>query len=329
MLYSKDQLANYMVQGHVHLSKKDYGFFHNLLNIIRDKRPITSNQTKLFDKLITKYQKQLKKNNYDTSQLLDLPWNAQVVESMAEFLEPKIFLENGKLCIKSPFNSKFITSLRQQKLNTFIWNKKEKIYESCLSTYALKKAVELVTKIYGKVTYCQKIQTLIDETKIFDSKYWSPTLVKRHNNFYILATNTSLDNVLGNLQLNDDPKTLFTLSSYGVKTDLEITKDKDFLEFASSYRTVVNIDNLSLMVDWLVYLDVDYVCLSKDLAYNKSISTELINLLKNKILYGTSYSNQSKNMVRLSLHSKQFYNPSDTPFSKQIFISNTRPVIVK
>ena len=60
MMQKKEHLLHYMMKGHVHLSKKDYGFFNNLSYIIREKNQVTSNQNKLFDKLILKYQRQLR-----------------------------------------------------------------------------------------------------------------------------------------------------------------------------------------------------------------------------------------------------------------------------
>ena len=61
ILTSKEMLTHYLLKGYVHLSKKDYGFFNNISYITNGKKSITSNQDKLFNKLILKYQRQLKK----------------------------------------------------------------------------------------------------------------------------------------------------------------------------------------------------------------------------------------------------------------------------
>jgi len=71
-MQKREHLLHYMMKGHVHLSKKDYGFFNNLTYIIKDKNQVTSNQNKLFDKLILKYQRQLRKLGHNIEKLNQL-----------------------------------------------------------------------------------------------------------------------------------------------------------------------------------------------------------------------------------------------------------------
>lgn len=331
MFLSKDQLVNYLLQGHVHLSKKDYGFFHNLQVIIKNNKAITSNQTKLFDKLINKYQKQIRKNDLDPNILITLPWYTQVVESLPEYMEPKIYMDQDLICIKSPFNTKFVNKLRQEHLNFFTWDKTQKIYKSPYSTYSLKQALRLTKFCYDNLKVCDQIKELLDTAQKYEAKIYNPTLVKSNNNFYVLGMNASLAPLLQNINLSDDPKVLFQLSRYGIKIDDSVINEDPKLEFASNYRVVVNIEHLTAMVDWLVELGVEHVILSRDLVYNKKLNLEVRNLLDNKIECSASKdisTSDSKLIVNLGLSSNSPLREKEVSVAKLITISNTRPVSI-
>lgn len=330
-MHSKDEVLVFLLRGHVHLSKKDYGFFHNLQLVAKNNKPITSNQAKLFDKLLIKYQRQIRKNNLDSDQLLSLPWNINVIESLPEYLDPKVYLDNDLICIKSPFSTKFINKLRQENLNTFIWDKANKIYKSPYNTYSLKQAIELVKLCYDKVNICDRVTNLLEETRGYENKIWAPTLLKVRDNFYVSSINSSLYDAIQNIPLNDEPKTLFMLSRFGIKIDPSILKNKT-LQFASNYRATVNIEDLPEMVNWLLELGIEHVILSRDLVYNKQLSLEVRNLLEDKISYGTAReinTNKIGTTVNLGLSSNNSLREKDVSLAKIITISNTRPVIVK
>lgn len=329
MLTTKEKILDYLLSGMLHLSKKDYSFFNNLKFIIESKKPITTNQNKLFDKLLLKYQRQFRKNNIEVDTLLSSKWTTPVVDSDPEFLKAKIYFEDEFICIRSPFNNNFINSLRKEHFSSFEWQKDKKIYRAIASTYNLKIAIELVNKHYNFVQLCPKLETIVGSLDVYKNCIWNPTLVKRNGIFYICAINHVLYNLVKDIELNNDPKTLFYLSSLDVKVDAEIVKDDEFLRFASAYNSIVDIDNIIKLAEWLKKLDVDFVYLARDLVYNKSLYKEVTGLLEGKIKYGPHISTEAKNIVKLGLSSHGPHRDSKLGISyRNIFLRNIRPISI-
>ena len=272
----KDQLTQYLIAGHIHLSKKDYSFFHNILVQVKDNKPVTSNQNNLFNKLLHKYKRQLTKLNHNIDNLVPIEWKLGIVESKKEFLQAKIYIVDKNIIIKAPFNSQFVQNFRRIILNPFIWNSKDRYHVAELSTYSLKIAYNCVTKYYKDIDFCPKVQNLLDQTKNYNEiKYWAPTLVKSNNNFFIYSTNSILHDHIENIVLDDDPNTLFQLSQYGVSVDISVTKNNEMLNFAGTYKVSCDLDDLDAVIDTLHLLKVTHVFTARDVVYNKTVSNEI------------------------------------------------------
>lgn len=326
----KEKVLHYMLGGHVHLSKKDYGFFHNLQHLIKESKKVTSNQSKLFDKLLAKYQRQLKKNGYNYTDLASLPWHVEVVESKQEFLDAKIYFEHDTICIKAPFNNNFITNLRNQEPNCYVWDKTNKLYRANKTTYNLKMALDLVTKHYGSAKTCDEVASVLKSLDFYKNTCWKPTLVRKNNFYYILSISDIIYNRLLETELNNDPKTLHRLALLGVTIDNDIVKDNEFLRFASEYNTNVQIEQLEQFVDWIKALEIDYVWFTRDLVYNKQISKMVTTLLDDaNIKYGSSSNSEAKNVVRLTLSNHHIRSVQNGVSHKTIMIRNSLAVHIK
>jgi hypothetical protein len=331
MFNSKDQLAHYMISGHVHLSKKDYGFFNNIRTIVHDNKPVTSNQNKLFDKLLLKYQRQLQKLNHNINELISLSWKVEVLESKQEYLNAYISIDDNIITLRSPFNSKFVQQFRKVPLNNFVWDKVKRIYTSPFSTYQLKIVIDTVSQCYENVLYCDSVQSILKEVEEYkDIKYWQPTLVKINNNFYIVATNNSLNDAIKHIELTDDPKTFYLLSQYGITIDTNLVTDK-YKKFASEYVTEIDTVDLSLLSEYLQQLNVECVFTSQDIIYNKDLNNDLKKILLDKgiIFKSAKDSKLIDNSVLLvtnlswtPLVNKGYYN-------KIIHLTNSRPIKIK
>jgi hypothetical protein len=331
MFNSKDQLAHYMISGQVHLSKKDYGFFNNIRTIVHDNKPVTSNQNKLFDKLLLKYQRQLQKLNHNINELISLSWKVEVLESKQEYLNAYISIDDNIITLRSPFNSKFIQQFRRVPLNNFVWDKVKKFYTSPFSTYQLKIAIDTVSQCYENVLYCDNVQSILREVKEYkDIKYWQPTLVKINNNFYIVATNNSLNDSIKHIELNDDPKTFYLLSQYGITVDSNLLTNK-YKKFASEYVTEVDSVDLSLLGDYLYKLNVECVFTARDIVYNKELSNDLkkILLVKNIICKPTKESKITDNSVLLVTNSSWTTISNKGHYNKIIYFTNSRPIKIR
>lgn len=327
---TKDDLLSFLIKGYVHLSKKDYGFFSNLQYLIKDNQKITSNQAKLFDKLILKYQRQLKKNNLNVDILTKLSWVVPVVETSPEYLEAKISIIGDMIQIKSPFNSKFIQHFRKIYPNPFVWNKDNKAYEAEYSTFALKTAVSNVGKYYDNVKYCETTNQLLKDLQYYDTAtYWNPTLVKSGNNFYIAAVNESLLNSISNICLDDTPLTLFTLSKYGIDIDESIIQEDKFKKFASQYEVIVDLEDVSTLALWLKNLKVDQVYTARDVIYNKTISNEVKTALLNQNLNLKSYITDIDAGVNVLIKNTTYAYMEIKNIDKIIHLTNSRTINVK
>lgn len=330
MFTCKEQLCQYLISGHIHLSKKDYGFFSNVKNIIVDKSCITTNQNLLFNKLLKKYQRQITKQNLDVDKLIELGWNVSVLDSREEFLTAYVELLDKKVIIKTPYNKTFINDLRKTRNNNFVWNKQERRYEAPISTYQLKIALQLVSKNFTLTKYCDKILQELSLIKNYEgAKYWQPTLVKIHGNLYILCASEALMNNIQHIELTDDPLTFFELSQYGIDIHQDLVRD-EFSKFASNFVTVINTNQLYEFSDWLRKLNVNCVFTSRDLIYNKEIEknlkTELLNCgIECKPLNRRELRDNS---ILLNTHSSWSSFPSKN-FCKVVQLINLQPVHVK
>lgn len=326
----KEHLLHYLLSGHIHLSKKDYGFFNNLQYLIKDNQKITSNQVKLFDKLILKYQRQIKKNNLDINHLNQLPWRVEIVETSLEYLEAKISIVGNTIQIRSPFNTKFIQYIRKINPNPFLWNKIAKVYEAEYSTYAFKTAFFSVKKFYDSVKCCEISQQLLSELEYYNqARYWAPTLIESNGKFYIAAINESLYNALGNFDLNDDPSTLFNLSTYGIEVDNDIVGNDKFKKFASQYETVVDLEDMDLLAQWLKFLKVDQVYTARDIIYNRTVSNEVKNTLQNHSLSIKTYISDIDEGINVLLKNTTYAYMEIKNIHKIIHLTNSRTITVK
>lgn len=318
-----------MLSGYVHLSKKDYGFFSNINHTCQENKPITSNQSKLFDKLLVKYKRQLTKLNHNVDELKKLEWKVGVVESKPEFLYAKIST-NSFIKIKAPFNSQFVQKFRNAENNRFIWIKDKKCYAAPFTTYNLKLAATYVNKYYKEVVYCDNTTKILEELKVYDNaKYWHPTLVNINNNFYILGINENLYGAIKDIELNDDPKTLFELSKYGITIDHSITKGNSLLELAGKYNATVDLEYFDSLCKTLNLLEVDHVFTSRDIVYNKEVSNEIKLMLLQHGISCTPVSSTAHEKGILIKNSNSTTDYNTKRIEKVINLINSRPIKIR
>lgn len=330
MLFSqREHLLHYMLKGHVHLSKKDYGFFNNLQYIIKNNSRVTSNQNKLFDKLIVKYQRQLKKLGYNIQDLQALEWNASLVESAQEFLQATVFMLGDNICIKAPFDSKFVSKFRNEEDNLFLWNKATKLYIAPYSTHSLKLAKTAVEKFFKDVKYCSSINATLSDLEQYCASDWTPTLRKINGRFYVTAINHYLFQAIKDIELNDDPKTLYELSQHGITISEDIKNQDPLRVFSSSYYVGCDLSDFDNIVKWLNLLNVKHVFTSREIIYNKQISNEIkLKLLDKGITCNVVDVDDKPGVL---IRSSNFYNSNinSKKISKMINLTNSRPVDVR
>ncbi len=318
-----------MTAGHVHLSKKDFGFFSNLLLAIQSKGQITSNQSKLVDKLLFKYQRQLKKCNLDPEALSNLDWNTTVVESKQEYLQARLFYQDNKIYITSPFNNNFIKHFRNIDPNPFVWNKENRYYSAEYSTYAFKIAYQLIVKFFTNFVLDETLSEKIGYIKQFDNNIFEPTLVRHQDNFYINAINEHLLALVNDIVLDDNPKCLYKLSQLGIKIDTNVIHDDPLKLFASCYHTNFDISRLDLLAEYLMSIGITTVVTGRGLSYSKEITKELTKaLIEKQISVKTFNKELTEDAALLNLHSHNDHGHNKY-ITKIVTLTNSKPINVR
>lgn len=339
-MQNREQLTQYMLQGHVHLSKKDYGFFFNIKELVATTGKITTNQNKLFEKLLHKYNRQLFKQKLNLDDLLCLTWNASVVETSREYTKTYVKLEGNDLVLKCPFNNKFLNTFRKTPNNPFVWSKQSKHYSTTFSTYALKVLYRLLPTHFDDIEYDYRVQQLIDQIKPLENHIFEPTLVDVNGNLMVLSCNNTLGELLKDIELEKSGQCFFALSRLGIKID-DTLLTSEFLRFASSRSYVINSQDLHLLSPWLSDLNVRTVTLgnstfrknnaiSSDYNFLKSmLEKENIDcrvLLPNKYVEGPDQIDKSSEPSVLISWTSSMYN---SKVSKSIVIKNSNQITIR
>lgn len=270
-LKSIDQLL-YFMKGHIHLSRYDEKFIDNISTL----STVTTNQVILLHRLVFKYRRQFIKHELFVEKLVELPWNVTVVESSPQYTDGHVSIVNGMIYFRCPFNRSFIDDFRKVPLNTFVWDKQKRQYETAYNVYSLKILLNVANKFFPNIHVCDITQSLLDEIEPFESVlYWQPTLVERNGNLFIVACNSALDEALGDIKLSADIDTYTKVSTYGINVGSEFYENDERLEFICKYNPVVEQSNLQKLVTWLKDINCDMV-------YISGVSS--INITKKKLI---------------------------------------------
>lgn len=252
-LKTAEQVA-YFLKGNVSLSRYDSKFIDSIMTI----KQVTTNQVELFYKIIYKYRRQLAKHNLDPDVLIYLPWAMNVVESVGDYTDGHVEIKNGYIYFKCPFNRAFINDFRKFDMNTYVWSKEHRRYESPYSTHALKILCNTASRFYKVVRFCDTTLSLLGQLSNYENtKYWQPTLVTLNGKRIIASINESLDNALGDK--NIDEMSIAEIASYGIH--IEVGNDPKE-KFMAEINTTVEVDDLLNIVPWLQEMNCDMVYFS-------------------------------------------------------------------
>lgn len=264
-MINKEQLLYFFLNGKVRLSQYDYKFMANLQTMIQQKDRVTSNQAELFDKLISKYKKQLTKNGLVKEELKDLPWKTMVVESTPEYTGATVSLQDDKILIKVPFNKTFISSFRTINNNNFEWDRDTKMYRAPFSTTALKIAKVELPKYFDTIRFDDQLSTIINDIEKYYADTYNPTLHLINGKPVVVAINSVLGDLIKDMDLAIDSKTLFDLTMMGINIDPEVYKSNPRLEFASKHVYEIDIEQVETAISWMKSLGCRNVVVGRGL----------------------------------------------------------------
>ncbi len=329
---NKEQLLYFFLQGKISLSQYDYKFMANLQTMIQNQNRVTSNQADLFDKLISKYKKQLTKNGLVKEELKALPWKTMVVESTPEYTGASVRLVDDDIIIRVPFNKTFINQFRQVENNKFSWDGTEKVYRAKFNTLSLKVVSNTIPKYFQHVKYCDTLGTILDEINQYANLVWNPTVFKFNGRLMLMACNDVLGSIISDNDLDITPSNLFKLTRMGIKIDPEVYGGNEKLKFASIDFYETDIDNYETIVSWMKNIGCDNVILGRGI---RSVSwkeelTATIEKYGMKVFGPMTYGATIDTGVTMLI---QHVSTSDrivpAPISKTIVIKDSRPIEVK
>lgn len=264
MLNKENLLYFFLTKGKINLSHYDFNFMSNLQSMIHRSARVTSGQAELFDVLISKYARQLAKHGLDKDELKRLSWKAECVESTPEYTGAVVSVDAGILKLRVPFNKNFIRKITDTVDSLFMWNREEKLYMTDFSTVAFKIAHTIPQKYFQTIQYSDELNVLLEKINSFGTTaIWDPTLKKVNGHFVIAASNEWLDCAIKDIELNDDPKTLLTLSTYGINIDPAICVGNKKLEFAASRIVEIEFADIETIIGWCKELGCTTIMLGR------------------------------------------------------------------
>ena len=332
-LSTKEQVLRHIVSSGYRMTKQDSSFFTHVQHLLATKKQVTSNQARLFDKLVLKLGKQIRAKGYDPRKLIELPWRANLIESTQATLR----LVDDTLIMETPFNKKFIDDFNGARVQqVFAWDRLAKTHKAPFSTKALKLATTKMDAHFAPVKYCDEIAEILATyvTPFLGDLIWDPTLVKSNDKYYIAASNRILNERLTGIELNPDPRTLYNLSKLGIEIHPSVIGDDPFLKFASTVNVEVDSEKLEQAASWLAQLGINTALISREIMRwaDTGIYAELVEHLSNNrigcekdVSFRTPITEDFAYITATRVHR---IDEDSKQYSKCILIKNSRPVKV-
>lgn len=327
---NKEQLLYFFLGGKISLSQYDYKFMANLQTMIQNNARVTSNQATLFDKLISKYSKQLVKNGFVKEDLKLLPWKTMVVESTPEYTGAVVRLMDNQITIRVPFNKSFIGQFRQVENNNYVWDSTEKLYRTEFNTLSLKVAHTILPKYFQHIKYCDTLRGILDQLYGYKNLVWNPTVVKYNGKLLLGASNEVLGSLITDNDLEITPQNLFKLNRMGIDISDDIYNNDSKLTFAALDVYETDIEDIETTIALMSSLGCENVILGRGMRSVKwkDDITHLIEkygmIVHGPMGYGTKIEGTTMLVQHVSTNEKTTYNP----ISKTIVIKDSRPIEV-
>ncbi len=278
---TKEQLIYYLLTN-ISLGTYDKRFLNNVQNgQVATNKPVTTNQSDLVDKIISRYRRQLAKNNLDAADLIALTWSNNLIVSSPVYTEAHLsIMDDNTIILHSPYKATFVKEFREYQFST--WDKENKAWSCPLSETTLREVVTIATKHYDVINYCTEVQQALDTIHAYDDTlYWNPTLVEANGMLYIAAINHSLHEAIMHIELNKDLRTLAKLVQSGVTISDEIIhalgdseQAANKIAFAVARSCALEYD-YELILSYLRSVKTDFVLMSEWFGVNKEFTDKL------------------------------------------------------
>lgn len=246
---TKEQLIHYLLSN-VSLGTYDRKFLTNLeTGFLGKDRPVTTNQDELLTKVVSRYARQLAKQEISSTDLVNLPWTKQPVASLPEYTTAFAQLVDNKIVIRSPYKTSFIKELRS--FRNVQWVKERREWQVNYNEPNLKKVVSLIAEHYELINFCEAIKEMMAIAEEYENiKVWNPTLVKVSGNLLVAGITESMYNAIIDIPLEISPKCFSTLASYGITVSPSLITS-DMLTFAADPSPKLERSNVLDLIDYL------------------------------------------------------------------------------
>jgi hypothetical protein len=296
---TQEQLI-YFLSHNIKLGSYDKKFITNMLTLSANKN-ITTNQSELLNRITIRYQRQLVRHGLDANKLILLPWTNEPIKSLPQYSEAHVSISGDTVILNSPYKREFVRKLTESGYG--LWDKATKVWTFQYSERLLRDVIELVTKYYPTVNYCNTITNMLSIVDTFkDVKYWEPTLVQsKYGYLYIAAANESLLNAISHLTLATTPDIIALLTYYGVKTDPQLLQEcndeLDVMLFAATPEVKLDMTEIDIIIQNLKAIKTDLVIIDDYFTVHKESVRTLCDAIQRcniKTLVGVSGSFEDK-----------------------------------
>ena len=349
---TKEQLVYFLLQN-ISLGTYDNRFLTNLQQWFVIKKPITTNQATLLDKIIERYSRQLRKKEIDAQEMVKLPWGVEPIESLPEYTDAFCTIKDGIVEIRSPYKKEFITDIKETELH-LDWNKDTKIWSAPFCEATLKHFIDCLDKHYHIVHYCPETAKIINTMAEYESATnWDPTYVRTNSYNYLIASiNDSLSEAIKDIPLDLDPSTLTRLTSHGIAISQDVINDAveemwnteyahKVIDFAVTDNPIVSYSDIPELGNYLSDIKCDFVLMLESFTHTVSKQVPLIQEILD--FHKIPYKHLDKRMNKDEINMDQYeypvilnlslwgmsYSGTKLGASKTVFLGNNTPVKIK
>lgn len=262
---TKEQLTYYLLMN-ISLGTYDKRFLNNLQSYFPVKKPITTNQAELLDKITLRYFKQLKRKEIDANEMVKLPWGLEPIDSIPEYTDAFCTINDDVIEIRTPYKKDFITELKGIDLQ-LDWNRETKTWCIIFCEYTLKHVIDCLDKHFQVIRYCDKTVDIISNFADYEeATCWDPTLKLVNGNLLIAGINSSVNEATKHIPLTLSAETFAKLAMYGVVIDTNLVEhinDEQLAKFAIEHNTVYSYKDIPILIENLVKIGCDFILVSE------------------------------------------------------------------
>lgn len=253
-----------MLLPQLRLSSSDVQLVHGLIShYIKSNKTLTTNQTLLVDKLVTRYSKQLKKCGMTPECYSNLTWTNEPLPTDAKSTTAIISICNDIINVKTPYKKPYITEIKKS-IHGGKWHHETKTWTLPLTPHNLKTIVELTNEHYTNISLDESITKLLNEMNQHSASsiIWNPTLVLTRSGLVLISgINEPLYEATTHLPLNTDCSTLSDFVAYGVDVTQigACIKTRLLRDLVTKYTSIIEVSDFASVIDYFNELGIQCI----------------------------------------------------------------------